>query len=96
MLFDAGSAILSPEASAELNALVSSIRDTTQRVQLKAHATTADNGASARRLSLKRALASRAYLIDQGIESTRIDVRALGPANDGGPPDRVDLIVLGP
>jgi outer membrane protein OmpA-like peptidoglycan-associated protein len=41
-------------------------------------------------LSLTRALAVRAYLMDKGIADTRIDVRALGVAASG-PPDRVDI-----
>lgn len=44
-----------------------------------------------RRLSLGRALAARAVLMESGVASTRIYPRALGPAPDG-PPDRVDLI----
>jgi len=52
------------------------------------------DASKARRLSLSRALAVRTYLIEQGIGSTRIDVRALGNAAEGGPPDRVDLLML--
>ena len=44
-----------------------------------------------RRLSLARALATRAVLMDSGIASTRIYPRAMGPAPDAIP-DRVDLI----
>lgn len=43
-----------------------------------------------RRLSLARALAARAVLMDAGVASTRIYPRAMGPATDA-PPDRVDL-----
>ena len=46
-------------------------------------------------MSLSRALAVRSYLIEQGIRSTRIDVRALGLAGDSGPLDRVDVVLLG-
>ena len=53
-----------------------------------------DNAARARRLSLNRALAVRAFLMDQGIRSARIDVRALGnKIPEGGPRDRVDLLL---
>lgn len=48
-----------------------------------------------RRLSLARALAARAVLIDAGVASSRIYPRALGPATDT-PPDRVDLIRFPP
>ena len=47
--------------------------------------------AAARRLSLSRALQVRSYLIDQGVRSTRIDVRALGANVPSGPADRVDI-----
>jgi outer membrane protein OmpA-like peptidoglycan-associated protein len=52
-----------------------------------------DKGSDARRLSLKRALAIRQVLIDDGVASERIDVRAMGGAEDGGPADRVDVYV---
>jgi hypothetical protein len=41
---------------------------------------------------LKRALAIRQALIDDGVEPGRIDVRAMGGA-DTGPSDRVDVYV---
>jgi outer membrane protein OmpA-like peptidoglycan-associated protein len=52
-----------------------------------------DKGSDARRLSLKRALAIRQVLIDDGVASERIDVRAMGGADDGGPADRVDVYI---
>ena len=72
-------------------------RDESLRLQLVAYASGAGESAnSARRLSLSRALAVRSYLIDKGVRSTRIDVRALGNRLEGGgDPDRVDVIVGG-
>ena len=65
------------------------------RLQLKAYASAQDSSASAaRRLSLSRALAVRSFLIESGVSSTRIDVRALGAKSEAGPPDRVDLVVV--
>jgi outer membrane protein OmpA-like peptidoglycan-associated protein len=52
-----------------------------------------DKGSDARRLSLKRALAIRQVLIDDGVSADRIDVRAMGGADDSGPTDRVDVYV---
>lgn len=46
----------------------------------------------ARRTSLSRALAVRSALMEAGIRSTRIDVRALGLAAGDGPADRVDIL----
>ena len=61
---------------------------------------TADDPSTPRRLSLERALAARAVLIHDGIDSTRIYARAMGtaaaPASDpvrDGPADRLDITV---
>lgn len=62
------------------------------RVQLQAYAAgESQNASKARRLSLSRALQVRSYLIDSGVRSTRIDVRALGANVPSGPADRVDV-----
>ena len=62
------------------------------RIQLRAYAGGENVSASkARRLSLSRALAVRSYLIEQGVRSTRIDVRALGDKSDETPVNRVDI-----
>jgi outer membrane protein OmpA-like peptidoglycan-associated protein len=53
-----------------------------------------DNANKARRLSLSRALAVRAYLIDKQIQSTRMDVRALGNRTKESPKDRVDVVLV--
>jgi outer membrane protein OmpA-like peptidoglycan-associated protein len=70
-------------------------RDENARLQLIAYASGGDEaGSQARRLSLSRALAVRSYLIDQGVRSTRVDVRALGNKVPEGPPDRVDVLLV--
>jgi len=62
------------------------------RVELQAFGgTKGDKGSDARRLSLKRALAIRQVLIDDGVSPDRIDVRAMGGVDDTGPTDRVDV-----
>jgi outer membrane protein OmpA-like peptidoglycan-associated protein len=64
------------------------------RVQLEAYGGAAgDKSSDARRLSLKRALAVRQLLIDNGVPSNRIDVRAMGGTDDNGPNDRVDVFL---
>jgi outer membrane protein OmpA-like peptidoglycan-associated protein len=69
--------------------------DEATRLQLRAYSGgTPETASQARRLSLTRALAVRSYLIGQGVRSTRIDVRALGLVEDGGPADRVDLFLM--
>jgi outer membrane protein OmpA-like peptidoglycan-associated protein len=87
---------LSDAARRALDEIASrAVKDESIRLQLMAYASGTGEGAnSARRLSLSRALAVRSYLIDKGVRSTRIDVRALGNrVEGGGDPDRVDVIV---
>ena len=63
------------------------------RVQLLAYASNTNGSVSSvRRKSLSRALSVRKFLMDRGIQSTRIEVRALGDQNEGGAPDRIDAI----
>jgi hypothetical protein len=65
------------------------------RVQLRAFAEGTEESASqARRLSLVRALAVRSYLMEKGVRSTRVDVRALGAKAEDGPADRVDVVLV--
>jgi outer membrane protein OmpA-like peptidoglycan-associated protein len=58
-----------------------------------------DDLSAPRRLSLARGLAIRAILINEGVASTRIYVRALGSnaeAIGAAPPDRTDILVSPP
>ncbi len=93
VLFRDGSAELSDDARRRLSAVATALQEnTTVRIQLLAYAKASSDGTSrARRLSLSRALAVRAYLIEQGVRSTRMDVRALGDKIGDGPADRVDI-----
>ncbi len=75
----------------DLNAAMNSA---SSRVQIQAYGgNRGDKGSDARRLSLKRALAIRQALIDNGVPAERIDVRAMGGVDDKGPADRVDVYV---
>jgi outer membrane protein OmpA-like peptidoglycan-associated protein len=77
--------------ASELNTLLGA---GAQRVQLEAYGgTPGDKSSDARRLSLKRALVIRQILIEDGVPSERIDVRAMGGIDDHGAPDRVDVFV---
>ena len=67
--------------------------ETKLRLMAYAGGETADAG-KARRISLARALAVRAYLMERQIPHTRFDVRALGNRIKDGETDRVDIIVL--
>lgn len=94
LLFNDGSAELTATAAGQLDGLAGKLLANTEaRLQLLAYAKASSDGSSrARRLSLSRALAVRAYLIEKGIRSTRMDVRALGSGFEDGPPDRVDVL----
>ena len=55
---------------------------------------TPEDPSSARRISLARAMAARNALMNEGVPSRRITVRALGSQAAGGPPDRVDISAI--
>lgn len=53
-----------------------------------------DQESIARRVSLSRALAIRAFLIDSGVDNLRINVQAMGNKEDGSAnPERADIFV---
>jgi outer membrane protein OmpA-like peptidoglycan-associated protein len=77
--------------ASDLNAAMTSPN---ARVELQAFGgAKGDKGSDAHRLALKRALSIRQVLIDDGVSPDRIDVRAMGGADDTGPADRVDVYV---
>ena len=86
---------LNSDASARLRSVSAALKKNgALRIQLLAYAGAKGGSTSqAQRLSLSRALAARSYLIEKGIRSTRIDVRALGNRSGNGPTDRIDIIV---
>ncbi len=94
--FTGENAALPEPSKSDLKGVVDTMtKNPAMRVQVKAYASgNAEAASKARRTSLSRALAVRAYLIEQGIGSTRIDVRALGNNAEGGPGDRVDLVLV--
>jgi outer membrane protein OmpA-like peptidoglycan-associated protein len=95
--FAPGAADLPPTSQGVLDSLANKLLASENlRVQLIAHATGGpDQAMEARRISLARAVAVRAYLIDKGVRSLRMDVRALGNRADDGPVnDQVDLVLV--
>lgn len=46
------------------------------------------------RTAFKRAIVVRDILVEQGINPDDITLRALGPASDGGAPERIDVVAL--
>ncbi|MBI2233766.1 MAG: OmpA family protein [Micavibrio aeruginosavorus] len=97
LTFPAGEADLPAEAKSTIDSgVVGALKSQPQaRIQIIAWASAPDGKeGSARRTSLSRALAVRSYLIGQGIDATRMDVRAMGVQTDPkAAPDKVDLIL---
>lgn len=91
--FRSDSSALPDDAKSRLDGIVRQMTGNDRmRAQIIAYAAgTNDTASQARRLSLSRALAVRSYLIEKGIASTRLDVRALGHQVESGSPDRVDI-----
>lgn len=93
VLFEPGSAALPDGATRRLDEIAGQSKD--QRLELKAYAGTEKQSASdTRRLALQRAIAVRGYLMEKGMDGTRIAVRPQGPAHDGQAPERVDVRYL--
>lgn len=96
--FGTGSADLNPDMLAALRSLAKGAPPAVQATfNVAAYAAgTPDDPSTARRLALSRALAVRSVLIESGVPSPRIYVRALGasvPPPPGVSPDRVDVAV---
>jgi len=94
LLFEAGSDGLTAAGGSLLEGLaVRMASDPNLWIQIRAFATdTSGRPSNSRSLSLNRALLIRSFLIDRGVRSTRVDIRALGDTAETGPRDRVDLI----
>src|SRR5690606_37758523 len=92
--FKDASSELSDDTRQKLTNLLPLLKeDESRRLAVHAYASGEDGSkSSARRISLSRALAVRAYLMDNGIKPTRVDVRALGLETDRKPLERVDLV----
>lgn len=86
---------LPEDGKAELRVLADRMNhEQGMKIHLLAYAAGDDsNPSQARRLSLSRALEVRAFLIDQGIPASRVEVKALGHRVPSGPADRVDVSV---
>ena len=98
ILFAAGASDPSVSAVGSVKTVASELNsamvDASSRVQLVAYGgQRGDKSSDTRRISLKRALVIRQLLIDDGVPSERIDVRAMGGADDNGPMDRVDVFL---
>lgn len=96
VIFNGDDTKLSADGQSALEAVIGKLSaDENARVQLMAYAAGDDlTSSKARRISLSRALSVRSFLIEKGVRSTRIDVRALGDKSEGEPRNRVDINVI--
>ncbi|KAA5607270.1 OmpA family protein [Roseospira marina] len=91
--FDTDRTELPDAARAALDGVVAALDGNPRaRATVRAYADGGGDANQARRTSLSRALSVRAYLIDRGVASARIDVRALGNQAGEGRKDRVDIV----
>lgn len=98
LTFATGETELNPASIAAIDGIAQGVQlHENSSVNVVAYAApTPDDPSTARRLSLSRALAVRSALIADGVNSSRIYVRALGGSETGGgPDDRVDVTLLG-
>lgn len=94
--FTLNESALSSSAHDEIAAFAADVQRQSSRLLIKAYAgPPRDASSTARKLSLRRALSVRNRLIESGVVSGRIHVRALGGTSDSGPQDRVDIVLAG-
>ncbi len=99
--FGAGESEIKAEANAQLNGVLESLKkDPKSRLNIVGYAAESQGGTAslgtgeARRVSLRRALSARKFFVDNGIDSARMNVRAMGDKVDSGDKDRVDVFVV--
>lgn len=94
--FIVGGSAVPTDANTSLRALAARMaKDPTLRVELVAYASDPQKSVSrSRRLSTERGVNVRKELLAAGVESTRINLRALGEQSGGGAPDRVDVLLV--
>ncbi len=92
--FDGSTAEILGATRDELEMVALELMRHDDRIEIQAFAgEVGDVSSAARRLSLKRALNVREFLVERGVLQSRIDVRALGGTRDSGPAERVDILL---
>lgn len=95
ILFEDGSVDLSLQAAETLDKIGRLTNRSAARVQLFGYAGDKKSSPSTtRRLALRRTVAIRGYLMDQGVDGTRIDLRPQGPRTEEGPREAVVIKFL--
>lgn len=93
ILYSAEATELPGKAKKDLDRMAAWLRaNPSVRLQIVGYASeSSKTGSQARRRSLFRTIAVRTYLIENGVLSTRMDVRALGDRTEEEPKDRVEI-----
>lgn len=100
ILYAPGDFSISVGTAERLSQIAMRLRGTRDRISIVAHSRSRSGpGAGdaqistheAVKLSFKRAMLVRLYLIEEGVSPDQIDLEALPQADDGGPPDRVEI-----
>ncbi|MFZ2869967.1 OmpA family protein, partial [Zavarzinia sp.] len=93
--FATSSDVLDDAARAALDGAATRLQSPEGRVLLRGFASgTNDTATGARRLARQRVLAVRTYLIEHGVAASRIDMRAVGMADDAPVADGVDIAIM--
>ena len=97
LLFDGTSEILTPEMGTELDALaVLMHKHPEKRMTVYGYSapTQSPDYGRERQISLRRVLAVRSYMVQAGINSLRVDIRAFGQRGAGDKiPNRADILI---
>lgn len=92
ILFDGAEVDVPASGREELTEIARTVRESDDSIQVRAYADSETETSDwKRRVSLRRAQTVRRVLLDNGVESFRILVRALGEPADEGPGNRVDV-----
>lgn len=96
IIYAPGDFSISVGTAGRLAQMAMRLRGTRDRISIIAHSGGAAGDAQistheAVKLSFKRAMLVRLYLIEEGVSPDQIDLEALPRATDDGPPDRVEI-----
>ncbi|MCH8862493.1 MAG: OmpA family protein [Proteobacteria bacterium] len=96
IIYAPGDFSISVGTAGRLAQMAMRLRGTRDRISIIAHSGTGPGDAQistheAVKLSFKRAMLVRLYLIEEGVSPDQIDLEALPRATDDGPPDRVEI-----
>jgi len=90
--YEPGEYALSTDSAKELAKLAIRLRGTDDQIEIVAHSGDAQLSThEAVKLSFKRAMLIRTFLLDEGVMPEQIHLQAQAQPDDGGPTDRVDV-----